>query len=108
MASRKPLPPLRKPPTPAEAAFLAAAPHDGESRPVTVSHHESPQGDTSHPTPSLPRGRQVQASGRVVRRITVYLPGELGERLDAHCEREDRELSWVVARALEAWLSTRA
>ena len=107
MAARKTPPPLSPrptPPTPAERAFVEAAPAEGS--PAVVSHHESPSLTTSHAA-TAPRGRQVQASGRVVRRVTIYLPAELGDRLEAHCQREDRDLSWAVARALEAWLSTR-
>ena len=42
-----------------------------------------------------------RADGRQVRRLTVYLPAELASRLAVHCAKADRDLSDVVAEAVE-------
>lgn len=55
----------------------------------------------------LPRSHRLQSSGRVVRRVTGFVSFELGKRFEAYLETEERTASYVLERALKAWLLAR-
>ncbi len=50
--------------------------------------------------PALRRGHQLQASGRVVRRMTVNLELELGDELAKYCAATRRTQSDVISEGL--------
>jgi len=93
--TRKPnivLRPPAPPPDPVEVErFVAGTPPSG--RP-----------DDQAAPPGRP-GLVQRSTGRVRRRRTVYLPPELDRRLAVHCAGEGLEVSDVVARAVDAYLS---
>ena len=53
------------------------------------------QGSQPAPTPTM-----VDAEGRTLHAVTVYLPADVAERLTVHCIHEDRDPSKVIAEAL--------
>lgn len=44
------------------------------------------------------------SSGELKRRLTGFVAPELGERLDTYLAREERNVSWVLQRAIARWL----
>lgn len=55
----------------------------------------------------LPRSHRLQASGKVVRRVTGFVSFDLGKRFEDYLEVEERTASYVLERALKAWLDSR-
>ena len=47
----------------------------------------------------------MRKGGRVRRRVNVYLEVEVAAALAAHCADAGAELSFVVNRAVKAWLA---
>jgi hypothetical protein len=59
--------------------------------------------------PPLGRGRTLYRNdGRVLRRLTVYLPADLAHELSVHCAREEVELSAAIASMVAAELERAA
>ena len=97
MASRKPVVSIRRPPV---------------SKPDPVAVDQFVSGQKS-PDVQTSGGSDVQVSGlgivqrrdgRVRRRMTVYLPPDLAKKLKIYAVSEDREISDVVAEAVEKLL----
>lgn len=97
MSSRKPVvairrPPLSKPDPIAVDQFVTGK----ESLDVQTS------GSSDVQTSGL--GIVQRRDGRVRRRMTVYLPPDLAKKLKIYAVSEDREISDVVAEAVEKML----
>ena len=84
-------------PTPARPTRAKSKPFQVAPRPSA----EEPQ------LGQLPRSHRLQSSGRVVRRVTGFVSFELGKRFETYLETEERTASYVLERALKAWLETR-
>lgn len=59
-------------------------------------------------TGPLPPRHRVLSSGELKRRVTGFVTPELGSRLDEYMAAEERNVSWVLQRALTAWLEANA
>jgi hypothetical protein len=60
----------------------------------------------SAPEPSSPKkGLLERSGGRITRRMTVYLPPALAQRLVVHCAATGRPISEVASDALDRYLS---
>ncbi len=90
--------------TPAPAVAAPAKPTRARSKPFQVA----PRPSAEEPQlGKLPRSHRLQSSGRVVRRVTGFVSFELGKRFEAYLETEERTASYVLERALKAWLEAR-
>lgn len=95
----KPAIQVRKPPPLDQAeAFVRGDVQTSEPSSVQVPERSAAQ-------PSKPsRDRKAvleRIGGRKVRRMTVYLPVDLATRLAVTCAKQDRDLSDVIAEAVE-------
>ena len=109
--------------TPEQEAFLDDGPVQTEQ--PAAAQLASPPPPTSSPRPRpeparithakaedlqlgpLPKSHRLQASGRVVRRVTGFVSFDLGKRFEDYLESEERTASYVLERALKAWLDSR-
>ena len=60
--------------------------------------------------PKPPTGKAIVArkSGATLRRMTVYLPLELAKKLQRAALESERDMSAIIAEAVEAWLHPRS
>lgn len=79
------------------------APERPSTRPEPTQRPRPAQARQSQVLPPK-RGHQIQASGRLVRRMTVNLDAELGTRLAQFCLEQGRTQSDVIAEGLETLL----
>ena len=104
--------------TPEQEAFLndpGPAPVPAEVRESVLREPKTIKVAPTGPTPPveeprlgpLPRSHRLQSSGRVVRRVTGFVSFELGKRFETYLETEERTASYVLERALKAWLDAR-
>ena len=50
----------------------------------------------------MPRSAKPEGTKSI--RINITLPPELDQQLKEYAAREDRSVSWIIQRALRAWL----
>lgn len=104
---------LRKPPSPEKAdAFVAGTPGVVADAAPPAPVAPAPDAVASDALVSAPVVVEVQAAaasptssmvdaeGRTLHAVTVWLPADVAERLTMHCLREDRDPSKVIAEAL--------
>ena len=102
--------------TPEQAAFLDDS--SDAAHPTTTPTRTIPQEVLSPRVPQktsfgdmqigpLPRSHRLQASGKVVRRVTGFVSFDLGRRFEDYLEAEERTASYVLERALKSWLDAR-
>lgn len=106
---------LRKPPSPEKAdAFVAgtqsaavvtdvAAPEPVAPAPEAAASDalvSAPVVVEVQSAAATPTSTMVDAEGRTLHAVTVWLPADVAERLTMHCLREDRDPSKVIAEAL--------
>lgn len=97
-------PPLSPPASERMEQFVAGTSEYPDVRALSGSGSQA-SGRPSTQTSELTGPGLVQRqSGKVRRRMTVYLPPELAKRLAVHCAGEGVEMSTVVAEALEKHL----
>jgi hypothetical protein len=90
----KPQASLRKPPAPvpleAAESFVSGSPDVSTSKRSSVKKGKGPG-----------RGEIVRVKdGRIVRRLTIYLPADLAKKLAVHCAQRGEDLSDVVTEAV--------
>jgi len=108
--------------TPEQEAFLDDAPPAQSEKPTAqLAAPVSPLSPSSRPEPArnarakaegpqlgkLPKSHRLQASGKVVRRVTGFVSFDLGKRFEDYLAAEERTASYVLERALRAWLDSR-
>jgi len=70
---------------------------DGQER-VTTSRRKSVK---------TPKTVVTRTDGRVMKRLTVWIPNALAVRLSVQCAGEQRDVSSALAEAAETWLKGR-
>ncbi|AKT36383.1 hypothetical protein [Chondromyces crocatus] len=82
---------------------------DGGATAETAAGSAEPSraGGAPDPVTPSPEPPVVDATGRTLMPVTVYLPQPLAERLAMHCIAQDRDMSNVIGEALEQHLSRR-
>ena len=89
---------LASPPAPVSPSSPSPRPE-----PVRITHAKAEDLQLG----PLPRSHRLQASGKVVRRVTGFVSFDLGKRFEDYLESEERTASYVLERALKAWLDSR-
>lgn len=107
------MPPSKRPTlslSPAAEEFISEAPLETPSRRKAsppAAPAPAPLAATAT-TPAerapLPPRHRMLSSGELKRRLTGFVAPELGERLDTYLAREERNVSWVLQRAIARWL----
>jgi hypothetical protein len=97
---QKPIVTVRKP---SPAVDLETFVSGGERSSVQTS--KGLKAKTSKP-PTARRGVLQRKDGRSLRRMTVYLPVDLAKRLAIRCAEEDRDISDLIAHAVDRTLRT--
>ena len=95
-----PAPALTPTPTPAPAPAPSEEPANTAAEPVKNSSQRKKRSRRQSDVPSLRRGHQLQASGRVVRRMTVNMELSLGDELAEFCAATRRTQSDVISEGL--------
>ena len=105
MASRKPVVSIRRPPASKPDPIAVDQFVNGQkSLDVQVSGGSDVPASGSSDVQVSGLGIVQRRDGRVRRRMTVYLPPDLAKKLKIHAVIEDREISDVVAEAVEKLL----
>ncbi len=89
MPRSKPVVSIRRPPA-ADDFVFAEQSKEEEAKPAAASTNR--------------RGVVTRRDGRELRRVTVYVPADLGKRLAVHCAVEGCDMSEVVTDALSTHL----
>lgn len=120
MPRSKPVISVRRPPPAAPIdvdSFVAGGHHrpdaqtssdsDAHERAVRLARPPAIQAPSDGQQPGDGPGLVQRQSGRVRRRMTIYLPPELAKGLAVHCAQSGAEISSVVATVLERYLERR-
>lgn len=59
------------------------------------------------PTAKRPRATVTRVDGRVVKKLTVYMPADLAKRLHIRCIEDDTNMSDVIVGLVDDYLGKR-
>jgi hypothetical protein len=96
---------IRPPPTVPDPA--AAQRFIQGTEPSRTSTKKTPENVHKRPERHKRNGRVKREDGKVYRRMTIYLPPDLADRLVAWCQSQGRQISHATTEAISLFMKNR-